>query len=304
MSDTRKLVQREVRVDDPDLSPEANERLTREVREAIGSDRVEVPAERADELGRVPEAGHSTFVSTLAGNRALIVITFAALVVVGAIVALATDSWWAVVGAAGIHALGTVVVIAVTLRMSTSVEHLAPGTAARLEEEGVADPDRAVSDLIEQYAPTDHARGAAEVVSSGDNAIGAAPGDDPLRAGVEQRSAMTPAGAPVGPAERGAPAVLPIAAVAGSTVVAIVVALVLGGRAWALPAVVAAAGLAWLALARGMRADRDGEAGEGTGRDVGDGGTGRRRRLLPTLVLVVAAVMAGVAVVGWVGGLL
>jgi len=46
MNDGRRLVEREVRVDDPDLSPEANWRLTRELQEAVGSDRAQVRADR------------------------------------------------------------------------------------------------------------------------------------------------------------------------------------------------------------------------------------------------------------------
>ena len=37
---------REVRAEDPDLSPDTNQRLTSELREVVGTDRVEVPADR------------------------------------------------------------------------------------------------------------------------------------------------------------------------------------------------------------------------------------------------------------------
>ena len=132
------------------------------------------------------------------------------------------------------------------------------------------------------------------------------PGDDRLRAGLQQRSAITPAGSPVGPAENGAPAVLPIAAVVGSVLVAVGVAIGLGGVAWLLPAIVAAAALRWLALVGGMSGKRDTEQGDaaGTDRKVGDSRTGRRRRLLPTAVVLVGAVVAGVIVVGLVAGYL
>ena len=56
------------------------------------------------------------------------------------------------IGASVVHAIGTLAVAAVALRTSTEVEHMPPDVAARLREEGVAYPDRALSDLIAQYA--------------------------------------------------------------------------------------------------------------------------------------------------------
>jgi hypothetical protein len=279
--------------------------LTHEVREAVGSDRARVPADRADGIGRVHAGSRGTLAGALSSNRPLIVITFAMLLVVGVIVSLATGSWWAVVAAAGVHATGTLVVATVALRLTTEVEHVAPETAARLEEEGVADPDRALSDLIEQYAPTDQARGAAEVVSSGNNEVTTGPDGDRLRSGLQQRSALTPTSSPVGPAERGAPAALPIVAVAGSLLAAIVVAIVLGGDAWVLAVGVAAVSAGWIVLTRRMagdRAEQDGDAGGD--RTVEDVSAARRRRLVLTALALVTAVVAGVIVVGRVAGLL
>src|SRR3954471_16955823 len=163
MSRDRRFVERDVRVDDPGLSPEANQVLTRELQEAVGADRVTVPAERADDLGRLGERTRPTFAAALGSNRVLIAITFVVLLIVGVIVALTTGSWWAVVAAAAVHAAGTLIIISMALRLSTEVEHMAPEAAAQLEAEGVADPDRALSDLVEQYSQEPEARGAAEV---------------------------------------------------------------------------------------------------------------------------------------------
>ena len=307
MTPERRFVQREVRADDPQLSPEANAVLTRELREAVGDDRVTVPAERADQLGRLGQRTRPTFAAALGSNRVLIAITFAVLLIVGVIVALATGSWWAVVAAAAVHALGTVTIISMTLALSTEVEHAAPDAAARLEAEGVADPDRALSELVEQYSEERQARGAAEVVSSGHNRVTVEPGDDPRKAAVEQRTAITPAGSPVEPSShRGAPMILPILAVAGSVIVGVGAAIALGGIAWLAAAMLVASSLAWLYLQ--LRMDGSGEtedeAAGGPERGIGDSRQGRRTRLLPTVAIVVGGVTAGVILVGAMAGYL
>jgi hypothetical protein len=300
----RDPVEREVRADDPQLSPEANRLLTEELREAVGTDRVELPADRAESAGQhVEGTGHRRLTSVLAGNRMLLAITFLALIIVGVIVSLATGSWWAVVAAAAVHALGTLLVASITLRASTQVEHVSPTTAAKLTDEGVADPDGALSDLVEQYAPTDHPHGAAEVVSSGENNVTVRPDEDAARASAEQRSAITPAGSPVGPAgDRGAPALLPIIAVAGSVIVGVAAAIAVGGwLAWLAAALLVGASLGWLGLVLYMDG-RDDDAGPH--RAAGDAQAGRRTRLLPVIALVVPAVAAGVILVGVIGGFL
>jgi membrane protein implicated in regulation of membrane protease activity len=307
MTRSRKLVEREVRVDDPDLSPEANRLMTGELRDAIGSDRAQVPAHRADDAGRLPNSGRPTLGVALATNRVLIAITFAVLLIVGVTVSLATGSWWAVVAACAVHALGTLIIVTMALRISTQVEHMAPGTAARLQDEGVADPDRALSDLLEQYAPDDQARGTAEVVSSGHNRVTVEPEDDQHRAGLEQRSAITPAGSPVEPSEhRSAPAVLPVAAVVGSVVVSLGAAIAIGGVAWVAAAIMVAVSVAWLLLQWRMdgRAESDPDTTARSERQIGDTRAGHRDLLLPTTLIVVGAVIAGVVLVGALGGYL
>src|SRR3954453_21896074 len=307
MSRERRFVERDVRADHPDLSAEANELLTRELQEAVGGDRLRVPAERADELGRLGQRTRPTFVAALGANRVLIAITFTVLLIVGVIAALSTGSWWAVAAAAAVHALGTLIIISMTLRLSTEVGHVAPEAAARLEEEGVGDPDAALTDLVEQYSEEREARGAAEVVSSGHNRITTEPGEDPRRAAVEQRTAITPAGSPVEPSEHsGAPMILPILAVAGSLIVGLGAAIALGGIAWLAAAMLIASSAAWgylqLQIDGGGETERE-DAG-GPRRRVGDSRKGRRTRLLPTLAIVVVAVVAGVILVGAIAGYL
>lgn len=308
MSERRKLVERDVRADDPRLSREANELLTSELREAVGEDRTEVPADRAESAGRLGSTPRPTMATVLGANRLLIGITLAALIVVGVIVSLITHNWWAVVAAAAVHAIATLTVVQAVIRMSTQVEHVAPGTAARLVEEGVSDPDRALGELVENYTADDQAHGAAETVSSGHNRVTTEPADAPLTASVEQRTAMTPAGTPTEPAGlRGAPLLLPILAVAGSVVVGVVIAIFAGGAAWIGAGLLVASSVAWLLLQMHMagQAEEDDATGDGRpDRTVGDSATGRRTLLLPTVAIVTAAVIAGVIIIGAIGGYL
>jgi hypothetical protein len=308
MPERHDMVEREVRANDPNLSPAANRLLTEELREAVGSDRVRLPAEQAPDAGQIEGSGHSTLTATLSANRLLLGITFLALIIVGVIIALATGSWWAVVAACGVHAVGTVLVATLALRLSTEVERMAPSAAARLEEEGVADPDRMLSDLVEHYAPTAEAHGTAEVVSTGHNRITTLPDEDPVRSTVEQKTAITPAGSPVGPSgDTGVPMLLPILAVAGSLIMSVVAAIALGGKAWLAAALMVGSSLAWLALVRHMDSDGEEHPGErppGPDRQPRDSSKGRRTRLLPTVVIVAAAVMAGVILVGETAGYL
>jgi energy-converting hydrogenase Eha subunit C len=145
-------VEREVKSEDPSLSTEANRVLSEEAREAVGSDRARVPAgtSRAHE-----ETGgaSSTLGATLASNRPLLIISFFTLLTVGVIVSLATDSWWALAAALVVHFVGTVIVVGATAQMSTETEHVSPAAAARLEEEGVPDPDQRLSELVAEFDP-------------------------------------------------------------------------------------------------------------------------------------------------------
>lgn len=145
MASQHKTAEQPIRSDDPDLSPEANRILTREAREAIGADSTTSVRDR--------ETGDSggTLTATLASNRPLILITFFVLLTVGAIISLATGSWWALGAALLVHFVATVGVVAGIALMSTNTEHVAPEAAAKLEEEGVRDPDKRLSELVDRF---------------------------------------------------------------------------------------------------------------------------------------------------------
>jgi hypothetical protein len=189
--DSSRSERREVRSQDPSLTPEANRILTQELRAAVGRDEVEVPRTRAH-VEHEPHGGRSGIAVAISQNRLIVALTLLAALVVGAIVSLATGSWWFLLLALGLDVLGMLAVAAIVLAMTTQTEHMSPGAAARLADEGVEDPDAVLSDLVEEYAPDD--RGGDERATS--------PQEDPAQAAAEQRSSVTPSqdpSRPVGP---------------------------------------------------------------------------------------------------------
>jgi membrane protein implicated in regulation of membrane protease activity len=242
-----RFVREAVRVDDPQPRAEGNRVLTSELREALGTDELEVPAERASETHRLPVGERRTVASLIGANRMLVAVAFVPLLVIAVIISLSTDSWWAVVAAYAVHAVGTLIVASIVLRATTAVERVAPESAARLREEGVGDPDQALSDMVERLGSAEGDRAAMEVVECRNNRITASPGEDRAQVSAEQRTAMTPAASA---GTRGTPMVLPIVAVASSALVAIAVAVWEGGIAWIGALLLLAVSLAWLLLMR------------------------------------------------------
>lgn len=270
-----------VRSEDPELTPEANRLLTGELREVVGRDVVEVPRDtprRAQEA----HATHSPLVATLVSNRPLIIVTLLTALVVGGIISLATGWYVAVLLAVALHALATLLVAAGAIQLTTQVEHLAPETAARLEQEGVADPDRVLGQLVEDFAGATQAGGVPEVIGSENNERTTAAQDDPARNMLEQRTALTPQSRP-GPStgEGSAIALLPWWVVIGVMVVS-VIAVPFFAQGWLVPLILIPLGLGWMALQRWMaHADR-----ARSDRPPGDTADARRR-LLPIAVFVV-----------------
>ena len=68
--------------------------------------------------------------------RLMIVLSAATVLVVGAIISLATGSWWFLIIALAAHAIGTLVVLAYSMSKVTQDEDKPdPVTEARIEEE-------------------------------------------------------------------------------------------------------------------------------------------------------------------------
>jgi hypothetical protein len=266
--DRQQTERRFVRSDDPNLSAEANAALTEELQEAIGAERVSMPADAPDPAA-AERSGESAATARVASMRPLFVVTLLAALTVGAVIALSTGSWWALVVAVGVHAVSTMIVASGAIQLTTQIEHASPQTTARLEDEGVADPDRVLSDLVEEYTGEAESSPAAGVISAGDTGS---------HAPAAQRRAVTP-GVPAS-GDHSVVAALPWFVVTGVTLVALVGAVLEGGKVWATPAIVLPLGAAWIAMDRYLSSRAEQERSPGPGR----------------LVIVGACVVAGVIV--------
>ncbi len=289
---------RPVRSEDPSLSPRANELLTRELQEAIGADEVVVPKDVPDRRGE-PHATHSPLAATLTSNRPIVIVTFFMALALGGVVTLVTEQYWAVVLAAALHAVGTLAVTAAAIGLTTKTEHVDPTVAARLEEEGVADPDRVLSELVDDFAGVRDARGTPEVITGGHNERSVTPEQDAARSSAEQRTAMTPSSGRTRVAGSGsAVEALEWWIVGGLCLLSVAVAVIVGGEMWVLPTIILPLGGGWIALQYWMARGRDTSQ-----RPSGDSATARRR-LLPIGAFVVAGVIWFMLVGGWIGDLL
>jgi hypothetical protein len=180
---------------DPSLSPEANRIVTGELREAVGDEAVDAPANRPS-APRQRHGGRSGLAVTFSANRLAASIGLLSTLVIAAVLLLTTGSWWFLALAVVVLLLAMIVVVFGTLQMTTETEHLSPTAAARLEAEGVADPDAAFSDLVEDVAPGETRGHGRETPVD----------EQPARAAAEQRSAVTPShdrSKPVGPGDGG-----------------------------------------------------------------------------------------------------
>jgi hypothetical protein len=278
---TPELEERDVRAADPALSPATNARVTEELREALGTDHVSVPADRPHpSRGEQPPKGNA--LAYLTQNRLRIISGLFIALTFGGIIALVTDTWWLLPLAAGIHALGTMTVVAVVLGLTTVTEHPSAELAAAMSAEGVSSPDDRFSRMVAEFRPGDPGEGATGVLSPATDERTVSASADPARAGAEQGSAMTPTAEPsASGGEGGTPDFILWATAAGLAILSVVVPLVSGGSyMWLLTAVMLPLLAGWVLLQRLL---------------VNHGDAVRLRSRRP-LVLVVACTGVAVAV--------
>jgi membrane protein implicated in regulation of membrane protease activity len=126
----------------------ARDTLRGELREVVG-ERAAAEGEQAGALEAAEQAGRPrTIAAALSQSRILILAMLFVALIVGVVVGLATGQWWWLLVALAIHAVGTTVVVSTTLRMTASVESPDPRAAAALEEQGVRDPDAALTEAV------------------------------------------------------------------------------------------------------------------------------------------------------------
>lgn len=256
----QRVEEREVRSADPRLSPETNARVTEELREVVGSDRVAVPADRPH-----PTAGEQprqrSGLAYLTEHRIELIRATAIVLTFGAVIALITNDWWLLPLAAGIHALGTMAVAMGVLRLTSIAERPSPSLGAALEEEGVSSPDERFSEVVEEFLPEPEG-GASQVLAPGRNRRTVEAGTEPLAATSEQSTAMTPTAEPSEPAGGAAtPDFVNWGAALGLFISSIVIPPLSGGGCmWLLTAIMVPLVAGWAALQAVMvnRGDGDG----------------------------------------------
>ena len=147
------------------------------------------------------------------------------------------------------------VVASGSIQATTEIEHASPETSAQLEAEGVADPDRVLSDLVEEYTGQADGSPAGGVVSAGDTGS---------RTPAAERRAMTP-GAPAS-GESSIVAALPWLIATSLMVLALIFAVIGGGKMWAVPAIMVPLGAAWIAMDRYLNSREEQSRSPGPGR--------------------------------------
>ena len=233
------LEEREVRSADPELSEDTNQRLTEELREAVGAERVVVPTDRPHVSDGERSDQGTGILAYLNVNRFTFLRTTLIALTFGAVVALITNTWWLLPLAAGIHALGTMTVVFGSLHLTTVTEHPSPTLAAALNEEGVSNSDEHFTQLVTEFQPEPRAT-VADVATPGANQRSVSAGADPAAATAEQSGAITPTAEPSEPVESGVlPDYMNWLLIVGLAIVCLVIPPVAGGGwMWLLPAVV------------------------------------------------------------------
>lgn len=99
-----------------------------------------------------------TLAHWLREQQLLIAIAGGTALVFGAIISLWLKSWVFTVLALGVHAVATVVIGYVVLRVTSEVEKPDPVTVARLQDEGVDDPESKLNRAIEAHEGTEDDR--------------------------------------------------------------------------------------------------------------------------------------------------
>jgi hypothetical protein len=200
-SETRRVP---VEVHDPKLSHRANELLTQETREALGRDEGELPVDRADSAGRTHPRSEGVM-GAIWERRMLVGVTLAVAVVVAAVLALTTGSWWWLPLAVIVHAVATFLVTAVVIRSTTAVEAPDPSVAVALEREGVRDPEVELTEQVRSFASDEDGAPGSDVLTPGDNRRRTQPEESPGGSTAEQQTAVTPDSQGSAPAGAGTP---------------------------------------------------------------------------------------------------
>jgi len=126
--------------------------VTAELRDIIGSDAVDVPADRPD-AARQRHATHTEAVAEVVADRVGYAAAALTGIVVLAFLAIITGSVLALIGALLVLVVTLGLLVRLVYGLTAEVEHPSPELAALLESEGVGDPDRLFNDLVVEFRP-------------------------------------------------------------------------------------------------------------------------------------------------------
>ena len=176
----------------PEISEDARKTLIGELEDAVGEEAVEqadIDVDRA--ISERPRPLRSAFSS----SRLLIILTAATALMVGVVASVALGSWWLVAVALVVHGLLTAVVVGAGMTLVTQVEKPDPNVVAKLQDEGVDDPEPVINNLIEQVAGKEEGSRNRRAVA--DDAGETRPAvEDRQEATLRQQTATTPASEP------------------------------------------------------------------------------------------------------------
>lgn len=187
------LEERKVEVNDPSLSPEANALMTRAVREIVGTDSMQVPADRPRPSQGERPRGNPFDRVTATMAMALGIVAVGACI--GLIVSMTDHRWWTTGVAFLVLVIALAAVTLTIVGLASTTAYADPNTAAALSELGVSNFEPRLSEIVREFTPVESDTGEDRTISVEDH---------PAAAEAEQQDAVTPSGGSsqaVGPGE-------------------------------------------------------------------------------------------------------
>lgn len=181
----------------PSRGPDGPERLETD-RLASRADEEDAQVGRAAAGSRTGRGGEAQgWLAAFGAARFVLAAVVVAAAVVGAVVLLSAGKWWALAIVVVVLLGGLGLGVALALRATTQVEKPSAETVARLDEEGVSDPEGAINERVDA-APEDE-QGEADAEAALDRRAVEQPAGERAE---EQKGKVTPsssASRPVGP---------------------------------------------------------------------------------------------------------
>ncbi|HYP47286.1 MAG TPA: hypothetical protein VEQ61_01490 [Thermoleophilaceae bacterium] len=179
---------------------EAEQLLMHELEDAVGS---EAAAGMAGKLDLARRRSLSPALTTVWSNRLPIAVVGVTAVVIGGFLTVLLGGWWWLAVAVGIHALGTVAIVWLVMRLLSDVEAPSPTVTAALEARGVRDPEGELNRLIAEAADREGEGRVGRVLGEDAGEVSASDDGDGAEAVARQQAAWTPSGSVTTPAPAG-----------------------------------------------------------------------------------------------------